>query len=370
MKKPMRTMLICLGILFGGIFLYKAIQVIMFKRFMASRQDSVVTVSAMKAGYTLWNAELKASSSTRAIRGINVTTELPGMIKTIYFTPGSIVKEGALLVQLNADSDIALLHSLQASADLAKTIYKRNQAQYAAKAISKATLDFDAADLKSKEAQVAQQAAIVNKKTVRAPFSGRLGISAVNPGQYLNPGDKIVTLQQLDPIYVDFYVPQQALVKLKTGQSVVATVDTFAGRTFTGKITTIDPIVDKSTRNVLVEATIENPKLELVPGMFASVTVSTGEAKKYLTLPQTAVTFNSYGDILYLIKQTNSVNTVMQTFVTTGETRGDQVAILSGLKEGELVVTRGQLKLKNGSRVKIDNKVVPANNPMPIPVDE
>jgi membrane fusion protein (multidrug efflux system) len=376
MKKRMRIMLICAGILFGGIFLYKAAQVFLFKRFMASNQAPIVTVSAMKVGYTLWSAELKASSSVRAIRGINVTTELAGMVQKIYFKPGTLVEQGEMLVQLNADSDVALLNSLKASAELAKTVYDRDKAQYAIKAISKASLDFDAADLKSKQAQVAQQAAIVNKKTIRAPFSGRLGISAINPGQYLNPGDKIVTLQELDPVFVDFAVPQQALVKLKTGQDVTVTVDAFPGKKFTGKITTIDPIVDASTRNVKIEATVANSSLEIVPGMFVSTVVHIGEPQKYLTLPQTAVTFNSYGDIIYLVKETldknkkDKVLTVTQTFVTTGETRGDQVAILKGLKEGDLVVTSGQLKLNNGSRIVIDNKVVPANNPAPMPVDE
>ena len=369
MTKPMRIMLICVGILFGTIILVKGVKFFLFKRYMAANQSPVITVSAMKAGYSLWNPELKASSSTRAIRGVSVTTELAGMVQTIYFKPGAIVKEGTVLVQLNADSDTALLRSLEASAELAQTVYDRDKGQYEAKAISKATLDFDAADLKSKQAQVAQQAAIVKKKTIVAPFSGRLGISAVNPGQYLNPGDKVVTLQQLDPIYVDFYVPQQALVRLKVGQVVNVTVDSFPGKIFTGKITTIDPIVDVNTRNVQVEATVANPKMEIVPGMFASAVVQTGAPQKYLTLPHTAVTFNSYGDIIYIVKPTKPL-TVTQTFVVTGETRGDQIMILKGLKEGEMVVTSGQLKLKNGSRVNIDNKVVPANNPKPVVTDE
>lgn len=370
MTKPMRMMLICMGILFGTIILVKGVKIFFFKRYMAANKSPVITVSAMKAGYSLWSPELKASSSTRAIRGINVTTEIAGMVKTIFFTPGAIVKEGDVLVQLKAEADTALLRSLEASAELARTVYERDKGQYEAKAISKATLDFDEADLKSKEAQVAQQAAIVKKKTIVAPFSGRLGISAVNPGQFLNPGDKIVPLQQLDPIYVDFYVPQQALVRLKVGQTVNVTVDSFPGKIFTGKITTIDPIVDVNTRNVQVEATVANPKMELVPGMFASTVVQTGAPQKYLTLPQTAVTFNSYGDIIYIVKQTKSSATVTQTFVLTGETRGDQIMILKGLKEGEMVVTSGQLKLKNGSRVNIDNKIVPANNPQPVVVDE
>jgi membrane fusion protein, multidrug efflux system len=377
MKKRMYIMLISLGILFGLIFLYKIAMMMLFKHFMAEYASPTVTVSAMKADYSLWQPQINASASLRAVRGVNVTSEMAGMVQTIYFTPGSVVKKDTVLVQLNADSDIAQLNSLQASADLAKTIYQRDKAQYAIRAISKATLDTDAADLKSKQAQVAEQAAVVAKKTIRAPFSGRLGISAINPGQYINPGDKIVTLQQLDPMYVDFYVPQQNLVNVKTGQSVMLKTDAFPNQLFNGSISTIDPLVDVNTRNVEVEATIANPQFNLTPGMFATVTAQTGAPQRYLTLPQTAISFNPYGDVVYIVKTSDKkdkegkpVLTVMQSFVTTGETRGDQIAILTGLKAGDMVVTSGQLKLKNGSMVAINNSVAPSNNPAPSAVDE
>lgn len=375
MKKRMLIMLICVGILFGSIFLYKAFNSFMMKIFMTSNPPAV-TVSAAKAKYSLWQTEMTASGSLRAIRGVNVTTELSGIVQKIYFKPGDSVQQGTILTQLNIDADVSKLNSLKAAADLADTTFKRDKAQYAVQAISKAALDADAADLKTKQAQVAEQLAIIAKKTIRAPFTGRLGISAINPGQYLNAGDKIVTLQELNPIYMDFYVPQQALPKLKIAQAVDVTIDAFPGKIFSGKITTIEPIVDSNTRNVEIEATVLNLRNELLPGMFARVRVRTGTPQRFLTLPQTAITFNSYGDIVYIVRKSGKdkkgkpLLSVTQSFVTTGETRGDQIMILKGLHEGDTVVTSGQLKLKNGTTIAINNSVTPSNNPTPNTIDE
>jgi len=370
-KKRMKIMLISMGVLFGCILAYKIFMHIMMKRYLAAFSSPVITVSTMKVGDQSWQPKLTAAGGLRAIRGVNVTTQLAGMVTHIYFKPGQDVEENTILVQLNADDDIALLHSLQANADIALVTYNRDNSQYKLQAISKAVLDTDAATLKSAVAKVAQQAAIVEKKTIRAPFAGRLGICKVNPGQYINPGDAVTMLQTLDPIYVDFFVPQQSLAELKLDQPVSITTETFPNRTFTGKITTIDPGVDVNTRNVEVEATIENPKRELAPGMFVSTTVTIGEPKNYLTLPQTAVTFNPYGQLVYIVKETGKddkgpILIATQTFITTGETRGDQVVILQGLQEGQTVVTSGQLKLKNGSRIVVNNTIQPPNNPAPI----
>ncbi len=370
MKKRMIIMLICVGILFGAIFGFKLFTNHMIKGFIAS-QKYIATISTTKVSYSLWDSKLSAVGSVRAIRGVSVTTELAGLVQTIYFTPGSSVTQGKPLVQLNAAPDIAALHALQANAALALTTYNRDKKQYAIHAISKAILDNDIGNLKNINAQVAQQEATVAKKTIRAPFSGRLGISAVNLGQYLNAGDMVVTLQTLDPIWVDFYLPQQALAQLQVGQPVIVSTDTYPGKTFTGKITTINPIVDTATRNVEVEATIANPAYKLIPGMFVSVDITIGPPKRYLTLPQTAISFNPYGQLVYMVKQTGSDNKgnpiliANQSFVTTGPTRGDQIVILDGLKEGDEVVIGGQLKLKNGTQVTINNSVQPANNPVP-----
>ncbi|TAK78311.1 MAG: efflux RND transporter periplasmic adaptor subunit [Gammaproteobacteria bacterium] len=366
-KKPMKIMLILLGILFGGIFIYKGIGGLMMKHYFATHTNPPVTVSTTTVDYSNWQPQLKSVGSLRATLGVNVTAQLGGMIQTIYFTPGSMVKAGTVLVQQNAASNIAQLHSLQANAELARITYERDKAQYKVKAVSKQQLDSDEQNLKSLRAQVVQQAATVDKLTIQAPFSGRLGISQVNPGQYLNPGDSVVTLQSLDPIYADFYLPQQALSQLQVGQNVNLTVDTFPGKTFSGKITTINPIVDTNTRNVEVEATIPNSNSLLAPGMFANVEVKAGNTQSYLTVPQTAITFNSYGDIVYVVKKTDQDDlSVQQVFVTTGATRGDQIAVLKGLQKGDMIVTSGQIKLKNGSRIIINNTVQPDDNAAPV----
>lgn len=372
-SRPMQIMLIALAILFGGIFIYKAIVAMMSKRFFATHQNPVVTVSTVPVVSKPWQELLKSVGSTRAIKGVNVTTELAGMVQTIYFVPGSVVNRGTLLVQLNAATEVGQLKALQAQTRLALVTYNRDLAQFKAHAVSKQQVDTDLYTLQNLQGQVASQAATVNKKSIRAPFTGRLGISNVNPGQYLNVGDTVVSLQQQNPIWVDFFLPQQTLAQLKLGQKVVVTSDTFPNKTFTGKITTIQPNVDTSTRNVQVEATVANPRYELAPGMFTNVEVITGKATSYLTLPQTAVTFNPYGDIVYILNGKGSkdedgktIFTVIQSFVTTGETRGDQVSILSGLKEGQEVVSSGQLKLNNGSRISVNNAIQPSNNPSPI----
>lgn len=347
------------------------------------------TVTATKVASQDWQPALAAVGSVVPVRGVDVTTEIAGLVREIHFKSGQDVRKGEVLVELNADADKAQLAALEAAADLSATVLKRDKAQLDAQAIAQAQVDADSADLKSKRALAAQQQAVIDKKTIRAPFSGRLGITTVNPGQYLNPGDKIVTLQTIDPVYVDFNLPQKQVGALQVGQVVNVTTDGFPGTTFAGKISAISPKVDTTTRNVVVEATLPNPKRQLLPGMFANASVEVGDKKHYLTLPQTAITYNPYGSTVFVVltadeaaaaRRANGASAaapaaaasgsglvVQQAFVTTGETRGDQVAILNGLKEGQQVVTSGQLKLKNGTPIVIDNSVVPANSPNPTP---
>ena len=351
------------------------------------------TVTATKVGSQDWQPTLAAVGSVVPVRGVDVTSEISGLVREIHFKSGQDVKKGDVLVELNADADKAQLAALEAAADLSATVLKRDKAQFEAQAIAQAQLDADSADLKSKRALAAQQQAVIDKKTIRAPFSGRLGITTVNPGQYLNPGDKIVTLQTIDPVYVDFNLPQKSVGELQVGQVVNVTSDGFPGVTFPGKISAISPKVDTATRNVVVEATLSNSRRQLLPGMFANAAVEVGDKKHYLTLPQTAITYNPYGSTVFLVltadeaaaaaranaasgagsaptpaqAASGSTLVVQQAFVTTGETRGDQVAILKGLKEGQQVVTSGQVKLKNGTPIVIDNSVLPANSPNPTP---
>jgi membrane fusion protein (multidrug efflux system) len=390
-------------IMIGGVLVLVALLILGFylhiqKLIASSPKPGPQTVSAIEATSLTWQPQLAGVGTVTAVRGVDVTTEIAGLVRSIEFKSGQEIKVGTVLVQLNADSDIAQLQSLQAAADLSASILARDKLQFEAQAISQAQVDNDSADLKSRRALVAQQQATIAKKTIRAPFSGKLGITTVNPGQYLNPGDKIVTLQTIDPIYVDFFLPQKQMGELALGQVVSVITDGFAGVKFPGRITAINPKVDSTTRNVLIEATLPNPKRQLLPGMFANVNVEVGELKRYLTLPQTAITYNPYGSTVFVIRSKGAFDAaakaasapssgapaaaqppasgasspadslvVQQVFVTTGEQRGDQVAILKGVKEGDQIVTSGQVKLKNGTGIVIDNSVQPANSPNPTP---
>ena len=375
MTKRMVIMLIIIGVIFGGIFGYLGFRSYMIKKYMSSAAAPAVTVSVVTAVTDVWQPQISAVGSLRAVRGVEVANEIAGLVQSVHFKSGDTVTAGQLLVQLNVDSDIAQLQTLTAARELSQSIYERNKKQFIAQAVSKASLDADAADLKIKQAQVSQQEALVSKKTIRAPFAGRLGISSVNPGQYLNPGDKIVTLQALDSIYVDFYLPQQELSRVSSGQAVVVSTDTYPDKKFNGKISAISPKVDSQTRNVQIEARIANPRHELLPGIYATIKVQAGSTKRYLTIPRTAVTFNPYGETVYIVEEKGTAKDgkpslfVRQTFVTLGPARGDQVAVLKGIKEGERAVTSGQLKLKSGNPVVINNKVQPASDANPSPVE-
>jgi len=335
---------------------------------MAHNSAPPQTVTTTVVGYTDWQPEISAVGSVRAVRGVDITTEVTGLVRSVDFRSGDDARRGQVLVHLNADSDIATLHSLEAAADLAATVYARDKMQFEAQAISQAQLDADAADLKNKRAQAAAQAALVEKKTLRAPFDGQLGITTVNPGQYLNTGDKVVTLQELNPVYVDFRLPQEQLALVHPGLEVRLSLDAFPGESFAGKINAVDPLVDSASRNFQAEATVENPARKLLPGMFVRLAVLSGAKQHYLTLPQTSITFNPYGSTVFLVqKDEKGKGTAQQTFVTTGPTRGDQVAVVSGIKEGEEVVTSGQLKLKNGTPLDISTLAQPADAQNPTP---
>ena len=374
MKKKMTLRLvIVLGlvlVLVGGVVGFNMVKAHFIKQAMAQNATVPQTVSTATAQYSDWQPQVQTVGSLRAIHGVEVTTEVAGLVRTIAFKSGADARAGQTLVQLNADPDIAQLQALMAEANLADLTYHRDYIQYQAQAIGKAQLDTDAANLKSTREQEAAQAALVAKKTVKAPFSGRLGITTVNPGQYLNPGDPIVTLESVDPIYVDFRLPQDNLSRVLVGQTVHVKTDTFPGSDFVGKITSIDPLVDPSTRNFQAEAIVQNPEHKLLPGMFVRTTVDAGTQERYLTLPQTAITYNPYGETVYLVRNPAKPGghpTAELTFVTLGPTRGDQVAVVKGIKEGDVVVTSGQLKIKNGTGLVVNNSVLPLSEPNPTP---
>ena len=367
MRRRLAIVLVLMVVLVAALVGWK---VIVIRKVIAASVPMPQTVSTATAAYSEWQPQVEAVGSLRAIHGVEVTTEVAGLVRKLDFKSGATAHAGQTLVELNADPDIAQLQALTAEANLAGLTYHRDLIQYQAQAIGRAQLDTDIANLKSTREQEAAQAALVAKKTIRAPFNGLLGITTVNPGQYLNPGDAIVTLQSLDPIYVDFRLPQDNLSRVHVGQTVHVSADAFPGATFQGTITSIDPQVDPSTRNFEAEATIRNPEHRLFPGMFVRTAVDAGKVERYLTLPQTAITYNPYGQTVYLVRNPTAPGghpTAALTFVTLGPSRGDQVAIVKGIAAGDVVVTGGQMKIKNGTQLAINNSVLPRDNPNPSP---
>jgi membrane fusion protein, multidrug efflux system len=376
MAKRMIIMLILAAIVLGGVFGFQAFKAKMIAQAIAGLGNQPQTVSAASAELQDWQPQLEAVGSFRAVNGADLAMEVSGIVDQISFNSGDDVAAGQALLQLRADDDIGRLHSLEAAADLANIVYERDQKQLKIQAVSQAVLDTDAANLKSARAQVAEQKAVIAKKTVRAPFAGRLGIRNADLGQYLAAGTVIVTLQALDPIYLDFFLPQQELDRIKEGQAIAAGVDTYPDQAFTGEISAINPKVDPATRNVQVRATFKNPDRRLLPGMYARVNITVGAPERHVTLPQTAITYNPYGNTVYAVdSKTDKPDappqlTARQVFVTLGATRGDQVAVLKGINPGDTIVTNGQTKLRNGSPINIDNTIAPAADSHPKPVDD
>lgn len=368
MIKRMILMLIAVALVLGGVLGFKIFQGIMIKKYIGGAAAPAQVVSTTKAVMEDWQPSLEAVGSVLAINGADLAAEQAGIVQTIEFESGSEAKEGQILVRLRTDDDVAKLRALEATAKLAQVTVERDEKQIKAQAISQAVLDADRANLASTQAQVAQQQATIEKKTIRAPFAGKLGIRQINLGEYLNPGAPVVTLQQLDPIYIDFNLPEKNLAQIQVGQKAVAQVDN--GDRFDGEITSINSKVDEATRNISVRATFKNPERKLLPGMFARVLLDIGAAERQVTLPQAAITFNPYGSTVYIIDNGDPQKPVAkQTFVTTGAVRGDQITVLTGVKEGDEVVTAGQLKLRNGSPIKVNNEIQPSNDPNPKPTD-
>jgi membrane fusion protein (multidrug efflux system) len=372
----------------------------MIKKGMAAGAAAPQTVSTAVATSSTWQGHTKAVGSLRAVRGADLAPQASGVVDEISFDSGNEVPKGKVLLRLRANDDPAKLAQLEAAAVLAEQSLKRDQEQLEAQAISQATVDSDVATAKSAHAQVAAQQALIDEKIVRAPFAGRLGIRLVDEGQYLAAGTTVVTLQALDPIFIDFYVPQQALAELKSGEAISASVDTYPGQRFRGTITSINSKVDSASRNVQVRGSFANADRRLVPGMYATVDIDTGAPRSLVTVPQTAISYNPYGDTVYVLQKPAGADAgpasgaaksgapppagatgpatppdggsyvVQQRFVNLGPTRGDQVAIESGIAAGDVIVTSGQLKLHNGASVVVNNAVRPSDSPAPNPPNE
>ncbi len=371
MTKRMIIMLLMVAVLFGAIVGYQMFVASMMAKYLASNGQPPATVTAMAVKKQSWQPQLASVGTLRAIQGVDISAEISGVVKAVHFKSGDWVKKGDLLLELNVSEELAQLQALKASQKLAEITYKRDNQQYKIHAISKAQLDIAQADLSNRKAQAAQQQAVIDKKRIRAPFDGRLGVSQINPGQYLSVAQQIVSLQNNQKLYVDFNLPQKFVGTIHPGQVIAVSINQQADAV-AGQIKTINSVVDKATRNVLLEGVIDNTDGALLPGMFAHVSVETGAPVNLLTLPQTAISFNAYGSTLFIAKAEKGADgeekrVAQQIFVKTGEKRGDQVAIIEGLNEGDMVVTSGQLKLKNGTPLIINNSVQPANDAAPKP---
>jgi membrane fusion protein (multidrug efflux system) len=368
--------LIVLGLIGAGLIGFHQFKSNILKQVIKQITSELPTVATVKATMQDWQPALSATGTLRASDGAELSAEVSGIVGELHFTSGQDVDAGTLLLRLRPNDDEAKLQQLQATADLDQITYDRDQRQLRAQGVSQATVDTDAGTLKNARAQVAAQQALMAEKFVRAPFAGRLGIRLVDLGQYLSAGTTVVTLQALDPIFADFYLPQQALADIKVGQAVTVQADTYPGRSFPGNIEAINPKVDTSSRMVQVRASLKNGDHALLPGMYVTVSVDAGAPRKLVTLPQTAITYNSYGSLVYkVVPDGTDANgkaklKVEQVFVTTGATRGDQVAILKGVADGEEVVGAGQLKLHNNMGILVNNSVLPSDSPNPKPADQ
>jgi membrane fusion protein (multidrug efflux system) len=373
-RRRLIIMLAVLAVLAALLIGFHLFKVSILKKVTAGIQSQQPTVATVSARSEPWQASLNAVGSLRASNGADLSLEIGGVIDDIRFESGQAVAAGTVLLHLRPNDDAAKLQQLQASAELDEITYKRDVLQLKAQGVAQSTVDTDAANLKVARAEVAAQQAVINEKTLRAPFAGRLGVRQIDLGQYASPGTTVVTLQALDPMFIDFYLPQQAISQVSAGQPVSVSVDAYPGKTFVGKVTSLNAKVDATSRMLQVRATVANPDGQLLPGMFANVTAATGSPKPLVTLPQTAIAYNPYGSLVYVIQDKTDASgkaqkIAHQQFVTTGATRGDQVSILKGIRADDVVVTAGQLKLHNDMPVQISNSARLTDDAAPVPVD-
>jgi membrane fusion protein (multidrug efflux system) len=340
----------------------------------SSRNRAAVTVSTITAGEQVWRSSLNSVATLQSNAGILVCAELGGRVTRIAFESGANVKAGEILADLDTSIEDAQLKGLEAQAALAKISVARARELFKGNASAKADVDAAEAALIQADAAVEQMRATIAKKHITAPFAGRTGIRKVDLGQVLGAGQAIVALEATDPIYADFGVPQQEISRVRPGMTVRMTTDAIPGREFTGKIEAVEPRVSDSTRNVRVRAVFANDGETLRPGLFARVSVDQPETQKLIILPDAAITYNPYGDFVYVLREEKTPDgatrlIAYQEFVTVGQKRGSQVAILKGLTPGETVVTSGQIKLTNKAPAVINNDVVPSDNPAPKPTE-
>jgi membrane fusion protein (multidrug efflux system) len=362
--------------LFALFLLIVGIRAMQIRKLMGMKmQMPPTTVSSAQVQQQDWAPTLPAIGSVSAVQGAMVAAELGGVVAEIGFENGAMAKKGEVLLRLDSSSEEAQLKTAEADAQLAKADLDRARELAARKVLSKA--EFDAADskLKQKEGVVDNMRAMIAKKQIRAPFDGQLGIRLVNLGQMITPGQQVVSLQSLDPVFVDFNLPQQELPKLQPGLEVHVRTDALPGRDFAGKLTAINSSVDTTTRNVAVQATLANPDHALRPGMFVKLDVSLAEKHPALVVPGTAISYAPYGDSVFVIEKKKDEKTgqeslaLRQQFVRIGQARGDFVEVTQGVKAGQQIVSTGVFKLRNGIPVRINNTLAPKPELSPKPAD-
>ena len=374
MKKRMILALVAMAVFIAAIGFVKMRQVQAGMAQNASFQPPPEAVTTVRATQDQWPATVEAIGTVEAVQGVMVAADLPGLVSRIEFDSGRKVRKGEVLVRLDTRQEQAQLTAANAQTSLSNVNFERMRGLREKGITSQAELDRAAAEHKQATARTGEMQAAIGRKTIRAPFSGVLGIRQVNLGQYLNPGDPIVSLQSLDPIYVNFAVPQQQVAELQVGREVGVTAEGTTKVRGAGKITAIDSVVDEATRNIEVQATLPNPDGVLRPGMFVRAQVVLGEATPIIALPASAINYAPYGDSVFIVGQMKSpdgktYNGVRQQFVKLGASRGDQVAVVSGVKPGDEVVSSGVFKLRSGAAVVVNNKIQPSNNPAPKPED-
>ncbi len=361
MLKRLLVMLVLVGVLFGGI---------LYLKLQSMQQDPAMTggpppavVAAEEVTAESWQPRLRAAGSLVANQGIFVTNEVPGQVREILFESGTVVSRGDPLLQLDDSVDRADLRGLIAERNLAEIKLQRIGKLLRERSVSQSDHDEAKAELDSSEARVASKEALIRKKRITAPFSGNLGIRNVDLGEYLPPGSQIVPLDALEPIYVDYSLPERHLPELRLKQPVVVQVGAYPDRRFEGEISAINAGIERATRSIRVRAILENPERLLRPGMFAQVETLLPARTSVLTVARTAITYNPYGDSVFLVVKREGVANVEQRQVVTGSTQAGRVEIVEGLQAGDSVVVAGQVKLRSGQQVTIDNSIVPATAP-------
>ena len=372
--KPFLIALAIVLLLAGAVAGIKALQIGALIASGENETAPVETVSTAPAEAQRWERTVESVGSLRAVQGADLSTEESGVVAVIHFENGQEVAEGDLLVELDTQTEQANLRSAEAEQDLARTVYERTLRLRQNNTVPQSDLDAAQSQLRKTAALVEQLKATIRKKQISAPFGGRLGIREVNVGQFVNNGDRIVSLQSLDPIYIDFLLPQQLIAGLRPGKAIEVITDVYPDRAFAGELTAINAEIDPVTRNIRLQGTLANPQGALRPGMFARVILTLGDPEDVVAVPATAVLTAPYGDSVFVVAEKDDGEgskklVAEQRFVRTGRSMGDFVAVTEGLKAGETVVTAGVFKLRNGAAIEVNNKLAPEPSLTPAPAD-